>query len=177
METSALRQKLWWSYLAENQRDLLGTSIILCNREEQGSINFHDYAFLVFPAAKAYEGFLKQLLFDLGLITKREYHGERFRIGKSLNPDLPKRLRSKSWVYDNLGRICQGDDLPRIFWDTWKNSRNLLFHWFPGHKNFISLEEAKERIDQIILAMDKGFEECHLKTKTPPITLISRKLL
>jgi hypothetical protein len=62
-------------------KDLMRESFHLLDREKENSSNSHDYAFVVFPAAKAYEGFLKKVLFDLKLITKQQYLGDRFRIG------------------------------------------------------------------------------------------------
>lgn len=162
MDLTEIKNKPWWNYLPENQKDLLEESVLLLKREEKTGDNFHDYAFVVFPAAKAYEGFLKKLFLDLSLIGEEDYTGRHFRIGKSLNPDLPKRLRGRDWVYEGLARFCQSEDLPRLLWDTWKNSRNLIFHWFPGHKNFISFSEAKERVELIIAAIDKSFMECKL---------------
>ena len=77
--------------MEEPMRDLVGESYLLLEREERLNENLHDYSFVVFPMAKAYEGFLKKLFFDLGLINKRQYQGDRFRVGKSLNPNLPTR--------------------------------------------------------------------------------------
>lgn len=152
----------WWNYLDESQRELLEQSEILLEREERQGDVFHDYSFLVFPAAKAYEGFVKKLLLDLGLITQEQYTGKHFRVGKSLNPDLPHRLRDNDWVYGKLAVYCKGSDLPQTLWNTWKSSRNLIFHWFPNEKQAISLNEAQERIIVIVEAMDKAFRECKL---------------
>lgn len=154
-----LRNKLWWGYLEENQRDLLEQAGILLEREEQAEGLFHDYAFIVFPAAKAYEGFLKKLFLDLGLIDQQQYESNHFRIGRALNPDLPQRFRDRDWVWQALTQLCQ-PGLPAFLWETWKSCRNLLFHWFPKHKNFITLEGAKGGLDLLIEAIDRAFAEC-----------------
>lgn len=165
METFDIQQKSWWNYLTENQQDLLLQSIQLLNREEkQTSQLFHDYSFLVFPAAKAYEGFLKKLFLDLGVIVLDQYEGSHFRIGKALNPSLEQHLKNNDWIYENLKNECN-EELPQDLWDTWKKSRNLIFHWFPGHKNMISLSEAKERIKMIVDTIDKAFKECRVKSQ------------
>ena len=64
-----LEKKLWWHYIEEDLQELLVASEFLCNVVRSwggdlpsGSKVFHDYSFIVFPAAKAYEGFLKKLL-------------------------------------------------------------------------------------------------------------------
>jgi hypothetical protein len=159
-----LEAKLWWSYLTEDQRDLLSETEILLKREQNiGEGVFHDYAFVVFPAAKAYEGFLKKLFFDLNLIDTRQYYGNHFRIGRALNPSLPVRFRGKNWVYGRLSEQCEGEDLPAHLWEAWRQSRNLLFHWFPKHENFINLPEARKRVELIVTAIDRSFSECKVK--------------
>ena len=91
----------------EPMRDLARQTYELLNREELkvagGEKEQHDYAFVVFSLAKAYEGFLKRVFLDMKMIDRRQYFGEYFRIGRALNPSLPKRLRSgctirKRWV-------------------------------------------------------------------------------
>ncbi|MAG59177.1 hypothetical protein CMO96_00070 [Candidatus Woesebacteria bacterium] len=161
MDLSVIKKRVLWGYLTEAQKDLIGQSIVLFSqeeREEEG--RFHDYSFLVFPAAKAYEGVLKKLFLDLELISPQQYNSNRFRIGRSLNPSLPERLRRNSWVYSKLTDRCQSEDLPQLLWQTWKRSRNLLFHWFPKHKNFITRVGAKNRIEMILSAMDQAFDTC-----------------
>lgn len=158
------KTKPWWNYLIENQKDLLEQSFILLGREEKGNDNFHDYAFIIFSAAKAYEGFLKSLFLDLGLIDEYFYSNKHFRIGKALNPNLPEKYRGDGWVFGKLENFCQGRKLPDYLWEVWIECRNLVFHWFPGHKNFISLEDAKRKLQKIVEAMDMAFESC----KTSP---------
>lgn len=163
MNINELKKKGWWEYLDESQQELLEESLMLLEREErEDKIQFHDYAFVVFPAAKAYEGILKKLLLDLKLIQKRQYLSNHFRIGRALNPNLPVRYRS-DWVWGKLAESCGGESLPNFLWDTWKESRNLVFHWFPDHKNSITLPEAKMRIELIISAVDRAFEECKVR--------------
>lgn len=159
-----LEQRPWWNYLTGNQRDLLAEATTLLEREEEeGFGRFHDYSFIVFPAAKAYEGFLKKLFLDLGLITKKQYQGRYFRVGKSLNPSLPKWLRKDDWVYGKLKNFCHDADdeaLVNFLWQTWRKSRNLIFHWFPRYKNFLTLDQARDRLEMIIDAIDRSFKLC-----------------
>lgn len=154
----------WWEYLDEDLRELVRESTLLVKKVENWEEKFHDYAFVVFPAAKAFEGFLKKLFFDLGFIDGNDYYGKRFRVGKALNPSLESHLRSEG-VYDKLKEYCKGGDLADVLWDTWKSCRNLIFHWFPNEKNVISFSEAKDRVTLILNSMDKAFEECKIDTK------------
>lgn len=153
-------------------KELLKQSSLMLEKVENWDEKFHDYAFIVFPAAKAYEGFLKQLFLDLGFITQKEFLGKRIRIGKALNPSLYrqemkkhkryKKLRVRYSVYDKLVKYCNGDKLAIELWDTWKKCRNLLFHWFPNERNAIDLDEAGERVERIIGAMNLAFKECKI---------------
>lgn len=163
MDIEHLENYPWWSYLEEGQRDGLSASFDLLGREVKApSSNIHDYSFIVFPAAKAYEGFLKKLFFDLGFIRGIDYNGDRFRIGKALNPSLEKELREES-IYDKLAEFCQGQDLPDKLWATWRECRNLIFHYWPAHRNVISISEAQQKLEKIIDAINSAFVECKIK--------------
>ncbi|MFZ3301665.1 MAG: hypothetical protein WA152_03070 [Microgenomates group bacterium] len=164
-----LEKKLWWHYIEEDLQELLVASEFLANVVRSwggdlpsGSKVFHDYSFIVFPAAKAYEGYLKKVFFDMGFITDEDYRGKRFRIGKALNPFLDKRYRENESVYDKIVSHCGGKELADILWDAWTNGRNVVFHWFPDEKRAVSFEEAENKIKQIIEAMDKAFEGCKI---------------
>lgn len=162
-----LEKKLWWHYIEEDLQELLVASEFLANVVRSwggdlpsGSKVFHDYSFIVFPAAKAYEGFLKKVFLDMGFITNEDYHGKRFRIGKALNPFLEKKFRESDSVYDKIVSHCGGKELADTLWEAWTNGRNVVFHWFPDEKKASSFEEAENKIKQIIDAMDKAFEGC-----------------
>ncbi|QQS39171.1 hypothetical protein IPM62_00965 [Candidatus Woesebacteria bacterium] len=174
-----LEQAVWWDYLENDLKELLMQSVLLWEtavkwQEKLATKKkgFHDYAFIVFPAAKAYEGFLKTLFLDMGFITKKEYQGKRIRIGKALNPTLYQqeikkntryvRLRKKISVYDKIIEYCGGPYLADVLWTTWKECRNMLFHWYPSEKNAIDFDEAESRVMQIINTMNLAFKECKI---------------
>lgn len=140
-------------------------SYYLAERSSEWSKKFHDYSFIVFPAAKAYEGFLKKMFYDMGFISKQDYFGKHFRIGKALNPDLEEKYKADGWVYERLGDFCGGDALPEKLWHTWKESRNLLFHWFPDEKNAVGHIEAVARLLNITNAIDAVFTVCRVQLK------------
>jgi hypothetical protein len=158
-----LEKKVWFSYLEHDIIELLRESLLLSKSVEKWEEKFHDYSFVVFPAAKAYEGFLKKLFLDLGFINKQEYYYKYFRIGKALNPELEPRFRKKESIYDRLVEYCGGDTLANHLWDTWRRCRNSLFHWFPEEKTVINFTQANENIFLIIDSIDHAFKECRVQ--------------
>lgn len=154
-----LEKQPWWNYLDRVQQDLIRQSLYLIEDEEKKSRALSDYSFVVFPAAKAYEGFLKKLFFDLGLIDRNQFSGERFRIGRALNPAIFKEYPQES-VYEKLNRFCGGEAIPEKLWKTWKTSRNLVFHFFPEKGNLVIFPEAKKRVEEIVDAISFSFQGC-----------------
>ena len=70
-----LQNKKWWMYVHNDLRELLTQSRFLIDNLKKWEVDkeqrFQDYAFIVFPAAKAYEGFLKTLfLTPFGILGK-----------------------------------------------------------------------------------------------------------
>ena len=160
----SLDKKNWWQYLEKDLQGLLREAILLIEKVSLWNEKFPDYSFVVFPAAKAYEGFLKRLFLDRGFISENDYYGKRFRVGKALNPSLEKRIRAKESVYDKIVQFCGGKDLGDKMWNTWKVCRNLLFHWFPKEKNAINFEQSKKRVALIIETIDAAFDGCKIES-------------
>jgi hypothetical protein len=158
-----LTKRIWWEYLDEDLKELIKESVLLVDRVGSWQEKFHDYAFVVFPAAKAYEGYLKNLFLDMGFISEKQFYGKRFRIGKALNPSLNRKRYKKQSVYDRIVNYCGGKEMADVLWDTWKQCRNILFHWFPNEKNTIDYKEAKEKVTKILDAMNFAFKECKIK--------------
>jgi hypothetical protein len=121
----------WFSQLPKEQKDLVELTIVLYEREQEMDTILTDYSFILFPIAKAYEGFLKQYLYELGLISERTFEGRRFRIGRALNPDIRENQRDEFWLYDNVAQLC-GQEMARALWETWLECRNRIFHYFPS---------------------------------------------
>lgn len=157
-----LHSKIWWDYLDDDLKLLFEESVELLRRVRYWEVEFHDYSFIVFPAAKAYEGFLKKFFLDMGFISEKQYSGRHFRIGKALNPELEHNYRKQEGVYHKLAHYCKGEDLPELLWVTWKESRNKLFHWFVDEMNVVSYPEAKKRIEMIVEAIDSVFDSCNI---------------
>ena len=158
-----LENKVWWKHVHEDLRELIRESVLLLETVGNWKETFHDYAFIVFPVAKAYEGFLKTLFLDLHFITEDEFYGKRFRVGKALNPELTTKFRDKVSVYDKIVNQCENRGLADTMWETWKQGRNLLFHWFPHEKNFVTYNEAKAIVEVILRTMDLAYKGCKIK--------------
>lgn len=110
-----------------------------------------DFSFVVAPAAKAYEGYLKDFFFDLDIIDENSYHSDRFRVGKTLNPSLRYKRFS---IYKKLTDInVNGEKLAEKLWSAWKQGRNEIFHYFPDNVKKLSLTEAQDRITLILKAI------------------------
>ena len=113
--------------------------------------NIHDYSFLVAPAAKAYEGYLKYFFLKINLIDKRAYNSNRFRVGKALNPSLRYKRFS---IYQKMSDMDEeGKELAEILWDAWKRGRNQIFHYFPNNLKKLNKDQALQRIKQLLKAI------------------------
>jgi len=163
-----LENRIWWNDIHHDLQELLKETELLVEKVADWKEQFADYSFLVFPAAKAYEGFLKDLFLKQGLISQEDYSGKRFRVGKALNPNLEKDFREKESVYDRVVNLCGGKELADVLWETWKQARNMVFHWFPKEINAISMPEAIERIKLVLNTMDKAYSGCQIRAKNTP---------
>ena len=157
-----LSQTSWVQYVSEVERQLLIEADFLLDREKKFPKNklLADYGFLVYPAAKAYEGFLKTFFYQNGLIDSYMYKSEHFRIGKAINPDLPEKYREDGWVYDDLARLF-GDDIPDRLWATWRKCRNHVFHFKPDKLRLYTLVEAQIKIELIFSTIALTVERQH----------------
>jgi len=137
---SDFSQEAWFKFLTKEQQILVDVSFQLLE-DAPNHQQFLDYSYIVFPMAKAYEGFLKKVLFNQELISEIVYMGKKFRIGRSLNPDVHFDQRDQYWLYDDLAQIC-GEALARQIWDTWLQCRNQVFHYFVKDPRLLTLDQA-----------------------------------
>ncbi|PIR61843.1 MAG: hypothetical protein COY81_03425 [Candidatus Pacebacteria bacterium CG_4_10_14_0_8_um_filter_43_12] len=151
----------WFSQLPKEQQKLLELSIVLYERERQLASQLTDYSFIIFPVAKAYEGFLKQYLLQIELISQTTFEGRRFRIGRSLNPDVRYDQRDQYWLYDDVARLC-GEKLAHDLWEAWLSCRNRIFHYFPLHNVTLTLAEVGDKLGLLDVTMDQAFN-CQVK--------------
>lgn len=160
------KQSFLWHYLSSGQKGLIDEGLhLLEHAQSHPHEAISDYSFVVFPFAKAYEGFLKQLFLDLELITEHQYQSKHFRIGKALNPNLWRHLGTKRSVYGRLVNMCDDPHLADNLWDIWTRGRNLVFHYFPHNLKAISLEDARLLIHEILTVMNKAVTECNMEGK------------
>lgn len=144
-----------WQYLSPQQQALAADGELLIeDRRLHPNEHLSDYSYLVFPFAKLYEGFLKQLFLDLTIIAERDFRSDHFRIGKVLSPNLARRLGGKS-AYAQVEKRF-GKDLATRLWHTWKKGRNLVFHYFPHNYLALSEGEAHGIIQNIVGAMEEA---------------------
>jgi len=150
----------FWQYLSQNQKDLILEGQYLANEIiKNNAYHFKDYSFLVFPFAKAYEGFLKQLFRDIKFISHLDYISDHLRLGKLLSPNLVNKLGEKS-LYQKIKEKA-GVELADKIWHAWKIGRNQVFHYFPHNLKALSFEDAQKIINEILLTMEEAFARLH----------------
>jgi hypothetical protein len=147
-----------WDFLSQKQKDLIQEGRFLMDEIiKQHQFQFSDYSFIVFPFAKAYEGFLKQIFMDIHFISRLDYLSDHFRLGKVLSPSLKYKLGEKS-VYRKI-EDSAGSEFAERIWMTWKMGRNQVFHYFPHNLKSISFEEARAIIHEILLTMEESIRK------------------
>lgn len=159
-------------YLTDSELDLIKGGYYLlqfvgADREHK----FSDYSFVVFPFAKAYEGFLKKIFLDAGYISREDYLSKYFRIGKVMSPNMTRRL-GKDSVYK---KICDhiGCDLSDRIWKTWTRGRNQVFHFFPENLRSFTLQEAEELANGIVETMEAVVEEINIRDTRKKLSQLS----
>jgi len=152
VDTSLFQQAQQYLFNSQQKEFLKDIEIILQRLGQKDSIS--DYSFIVSPAAKAYEGFLKDFFLKTHIIDQYSYESDRFRVGKTLNPSLRYKRYS---IYQKLANIHQeGEELAEILWSAWKRGRNEIFHFFPGTSHNLDRADAEERINLILKAIIKA---------------------
>ena len=146
-----------WAYLSLNQKDLISEGHFLIKEiSKDQAYQFKDYSFLIFPFAKAYEGFLKQLFRDIKFISHLDYISDHLRLGKLMSPALVGRLNDRS-LYKKIMEKTSKDLADRI-WAVWKLGRNQIFHYFPHNLKAVSYNEAIRIINEILTTMNEAYE-------------------
>ena len=139
----------------DTQRHLIAdVGIILERLGEKDHIS--DYSFIVSPAAKAYEGYLKDFFLKTNVIDRYNYESDRFRVGKTLNPSLRYKRYS---IFRRLADLHpEGEALAEVLWDAWKYGRNEIFHFFPNNFKHLDRRDAVDRIHLILTAIIQSGE-------------------
>ncbi len=149
-----------WQYMSLQQQSLARDGQLLIeDRRAHPDERLSDYSYLVFPFSKLYEGFLKQLFLDLSIISEIDYRSDHFRIGKALSPNLVGRLGKRSAYGQVETRF--GKSLASRLWNTWKQGRNRIFHYFPHNYLALTEDEAHQRITLITDTMEEAVRIMH----------------
>lgn len=143
------------AFLTPQQMDLFKQGYHLYGHVQEHMDQFKDYSFVVFPFAKAYEGFLKKIFLESHFITPADYKSRHFRVGEVMSPNLAARLRDRSVYKKICGQV--GCELSDTIWETWKVGRNEVFHYFPDRDEIVTFEDAYKRIVMIIKAVEDGY--------------------
>lgn len=157
------KESSFWSYLSQGQKDLLEEGLYLMDdiiRDQ--AYQFKDYSFLVFPFAKANEGFLKQIFRDKKLISRLDYISDHLRLGKLMSPNLVGKLGQDS-LYVKIENQYSRDLADKI-WNVWRNGRNQIFHYFPHNIKAINFSEARGICMQILRTMEEVFDKLNTKS-------------
>ena len=153
-----------WNYMIPEIRELIedGEIVLTFVHENKHKAEISDYSFIVFPFAKAFEGFLKKFFLDGGLITEDEYYSDEIRVGRLLNPNYEDNTSVYNRVCDHAGG---GKHVAERLWKAWKRGRNLVFHYFPHNFRKLDYDEALDVINDIINAMAEAVSVCRLPGK------------
>lgn len=155
------KNSLLWEYLSENQQGLIldGEHLLTDARLTKNLTSVSDYSYVVFPFAKAYEGFLKKLFLDLDVIKEDDYYGDDIRIGRILNPNY----KGRNSVYNKLcNNKRAGKDLVFRLWEIWRKGRNYVFHYYPHNFRKLNYEEAAGIIEEMVSVMDDSITKCDI---------------
>jgi hypothetical protein len=157
-QTGLSTKGLLWGYLSQTQKDLINEGQYLMNEVIQDhAYRFKDYSFLIFPFAKSYEGFLKQLFKDVGFMSHLDYISDHLRLGKLLSPHLVAKLGEKS-LYEKI-RVNGSRELAETIWKTWKLGRNEIFHYFPHNIRAVTFDEANRTVSNILETMEIAYSQ------------------
>ncbi|MGB9882980.1 MAG: hypothetical protein ACPLRN_00465 [Microgenomates group bacterium] len=150
----------FWFYLSKSQKDLINEGMYLMNDVIKDKVyHFKDYSFLVFPFAKAYEGFLKQLFKDIKFISHLDYISDHLRLGKLMSPNLVNKLGERSLYKKIKDRV--GQDLADKIWNCWKIGRNQVFHYYPHNIKALSFGEAEAITEEILQTMEESYQRLY----------------
>ncbi len=160
---SSTLASFWFQALPGVQQELIKESYHLLMDAKNHQFTLYDYAYVVMPAAKAYEGFVKDLIYKLGLISAKRYQGERFRVGRALNPEYARyNPDGFEALYDDLSKLCQYQ-IAKDLWETWLRCRNQVFHYFIKGNQSLSLNEAEKRLIMILNTVESASRSCSRK--------------
>jgi len=155
-----LKQKIGkntYLFLHEYQRKLLNDGLLIkdnltffaSSRTFRYLLN--DFSVVVFPSAKAFEGYIKKIFLNIKLITKKEIEKDPYQsIGKIINGEKIKnkiidKKRDRSFL--------------KLLSAQWDLCRNVILHYDIDQPEIInSKEEAFRKVENIYEVMKKAYK-------------------
>lgn len=126
-----------------------GKRLSIMFQKYQKTSFIYDYSFLVMPFAKAFEGYMKQLLLTLKLVTHQQLRKDEPKIGTILqDKELFKLLRHRN----------RDKGVPSLLYAQWNLCRNILFHYDFTSPSLLGKEEALKKIEDICEAIKLSYQ-------------------
>ncbi len=113
-----------------------------------------DYSFLLLPIAKSYEGILKRVLVEKGVISESKLlENPSVNVGAYLNPVGNEK------IFNLLKDKARDKAIPHVIYSTYQECRNQILHYDQYRDNRItSFEDAKFYRRRILDAIDKAYQ-------------------
>ena len=139
--------------LHEDNRALL-QSYNPSNDKSVDIVDYSDYSFLVLPIAKVYEGILKKILVDGGLLKEDDlFKNPSINVGGYYNPV------GNNKIFKLLKDKARDKAVPHVIYSTYQECRNQILHYDQYRDNRIkSYEDAEFYCRRIIYAIEKAYE-------------------
>lgn len=127
-------------------------------RSENGSQNIlyplSDYAPLVLPIAKVYEGILKKILVEAKIVSENELlQNPSLNVGKYFNP------AGNNKIFNFIKDKSRDKVVPHVIYSTYQECRNQILHYDQYRDNrIVSMEDAEFYVKRILHAIDKAYD-------------------
>lgn len=145
-------------YIGNDLLELLEDGYRMINdfNKDKGTLSFpqvSDYSFLILPTAKAYEGILKKILINKGMLKEEGLkNNPNVNVGSFFNP-----LGNEA-VFKILRDKARDKSIPHVIYSTYQECRNQLLHYDLYRDNRVkSIDEARFIYQRIIDAINKVY--------------------
>jgi hypothetical protein len=126
---------------------------LLVKAQEPPFAQVSDYSYIVLPAAKAYEGVLKKILVNAGLVSEQTIlEKPELSLNSYFNPV------GNEGIFNSLKDKARDKAIPHIIYSTYQECRNQIFHHDSYRDSKITLEDADFYIRRIDDAISKAYK-------------------
>ncbi len=152
------KSKEFDEFIGEDLLDLYEDNRSLLQRysnHHDGTVEeYSDYSFLVLPIAKVYEGTLKKILVDIGVLKESDLtKNPSINVGKYYNPV------GNNKIFELLKDRSRDKSVPHVIYSTYQECRNQIFHYDQYRDNRLdSYDDAKFYCKRILYAIEKAYE-------------------